>query len=200
MAQQRSEETRSQIMNAATELFCRSGYDAAAVADICERAGVSKGAFYHHFPSKKALFLAILQDWLGEVDRRLNELRQPDLPVSQSLLQMSHVIEGVFTDAAGQLPMFLEFMAQASRDQRVWDATFAPFQSYQSRFGQLLEQGKTEGSLREDVDAQASAWVIIAFAVGVLLQGVVLPQTADWESIAGQGMAMLVDSMQRSKE
>ncbi len=200
MAQQRSEETRSQIMSAATEMFSRSGYDAAAVADICERAGVSKGAFYHHFPSKKALFLAILQDWLGEVDARLTELSQPDQPVSQTLLQMSRVIEGVFTDAAGQLPMYLEFMAQASRDQRVWNATFAPFQSYQSRFGQLLEQGKTEGSLREDVDAQASAWVIIAFAVGVLLQGVVLPQAADWESVAGQGMALLVDSMQRSKE
>jgi len=200
MAQQRSEETRNQIMTAAVEVFCRCGYDAASVAEICSQAGVSKGAFYHHFPSKKALFLAILQNWLGEIDERLSKLRQPDLPVSQALLQMTHAIEGVFTDASGQLPMFLEFMAQASRDKTIWEATIAPYQSYQSRFADMLELGKLEGSIHENEDAQASAWILIAFAVGVLLQGVVMPQSADWETIAGHGMAMLVDSMQRSNE
>jgi len=200
MAQQRSEDTRNQIISTAVEVFCRCGYDAAGVAEICSRAGVSKGAFYHHFPSKKALFLAILQSWLGKVDQRLEELRQPDMSVSQALPQMAKAIGSVFSDASGQLPMFLEFMLQASRDKNVWDATIAPYTVFQSRFSELLEQGKTEGSLREDLDTQASAWVIIAFGVGLLLQGIVLPQTADWEVVTGKGMAMLVDSMQRSNE
>jgi len=79
-------------------------------------------------------------------------------------------------------------------------AGIAPYQSYQSRFADMLELGKLEGSIHENEDAQASAWILIAFAVGVLLQGVVMPQSADWETIAGHGMAMLVDSMQRSNE
>jgi AcrR family transcriptional regulator len=200
MTQQRSEETRNQIVSAAVDVFCRCGYDAASVAEICSLAGVSKGAFYHHFPSKKTLFLAIIQGWLREVDERLNALRDSDVPVSQALLQMTRAIETVFSDASGQLPMFLEFMVQASRDKTVWEATIAPYQAYQSRFAAMLEQGKTEGSIQETEDAQASAWVLIAFAVGVLLQGVVLPDTADWKTIAGRGMGMLVESMQRSKE
>jgi AcrR family transcriptional regulator len=200
MTQQRSEDTRKLIMAAAVEVFCRSGYDAAGVAEICSLAGVSKGAFYHHFPSKKALFLAIMQAWLSGLDDRLNALRQPNVPVSEALLQMSRTIGSVFSDASGQLPMFLEFMVQASRDKTVWEATIAPYQAYQTRFAQMLEEGKNEGSIRGGEDAQAASWVLIAFAVGVLLQGVVLPETADWETIAGRGMAMLVDSMQRSKE
>ena len=200
MTQQRSEDTRKQIMTAAVKVFCHSGYDAAGVAEICSQAGVSKGAFYHHFPSKKTLFLAIMQQWLAEVDNRLNILQQPNVPVSDALLQMTHTIGTVFTDASGQLPMFLEFMVQASRDKTVWEATIAPYQAYQSRFAQMLEEGKTEGSIREGEDAQAAAWVLIAFAVGMLLQGVVLPDTADWETIAGRGMGMLVESMQRSKK
>ena len=141
MAQQRSEDTRNQIISTAVEVFCRCGYDAAGVAEICSRAGVSKGAFYHHFPSKKALFLAILQSWLGKVDQRLEELRQPDMSVSQALPQMAKAIGSVFSDASGQLPMFLEFMLQASRDKNVWDATIAPYTVFQSRFSELLEQG-----------------------------------------------------------
>ena len=57
MPQQRSEETRARILAAALDRFARYGYDATGVAEICRAAGVSKGAFYHHFPSKQAAFL-----------------------------------------------------------------------------------------------------------------------------------------------
>lgn len=198
MTQQRGTDTRNQIMAAAIDLFCRSGYDATGVAEICGQAGVSKGAFYHHFPSKKDLFLAIMDQWLQGLDAQLMALRQPDKPVSQALLDMTDAIGSVFTAASGQLPMFLEFMVQASRDETVWAATIAPYQAFQSRFAEMLNEGKEEGSIQESMEAQDAAWVLIAFAVGVLLQGVVMPHTADWEAIAGKGMSMLVESMQRS--
>jgi AcrR family transcriptional regulator len=68
--QARSEKTHKEIMKSAVAEFSRSGYDAASVADICREAGVSKGAFYHHFPSKQKLFLAIMQDWLKGIDKQ----------------------------------------------------------------------------------------------------------------------------------
>ncbi len=200
MQQNRSERTRREIMNAAVAMFCQSGYDAASVAEICERAGVSKGAFYHHFPSKQSLFLAILEDWLVGIDAQLAQARQADEPVPHSIRRMADTIGAVFQVASGQLPMFMEFMVQASRDQTVWDATIAPYQTYQSQFAQMLADGKREGSIREELDVQSAAWVLIAFSVGVLLQGVVLPETADWKIIAQTGMRMLMDSMQRSSQ
>ncbi|MCX6071787.1 MAG: helix-turn-helix domain containing protein, partial [Chloroflexi bacterium] len=56
--------TEARILDAAAECFGRRGYDATGVADLCETAGVSKGAFYHHFPSKQAVFMALLNRWL----------------------------------------------------------------------------------------------------------------------------------------
>ena len=50
--QKRGEETRSRILDAAQGCFVQHGYDATGVAEICRSAGLSKGAFYHHFPSK----------------------------------------------------------------------------------------------------------------------------------------------------
>ena len=66
--QQRSEETRTRLLEAAVRLFAQQGYDASGVAEICAAAGVSKGAFYHHFESKQALFLALLEEWLARLD------------------------------------------------------------------------------------------------------------------------------------
>jgi len=200
MTQIRSENTREQIMAAAIDLFCRSGYDAAGVAEICSQAGVSKGAFYHHFPSKKSLFLAIMDHWLLGISAQLEAFRTLGKPVPQSMQEMANAIGAIFTVASGQLPMFMEFMVQASRDQTVWDATIAPYQTYQSQFAQMLADGKREGSIRAELDVQSAAWVLIAFSVGVLLQGVVLPETADWKIIAQTGMRMLMDSMQRSSQ
>lgn len=200
MAQQRSKETRKQIMDAAIELFCRQGYDAASVAEICEKAGVSKGAFYHHFPSKQTLFLFILDKWLGNLDSQLMSFRVPGKNVPQSMQDMADTMGSVFNVASGQLPMFMEFMVQASRDKAIWNAAIAPYRDYQNTFANLIKDGIEEGSLNSDTEAQTAARVLIAFATGLLLQGVVMPEAADWRKVANQGVTMILESMQRSNE
>jgi AcrR family transcriptional regulator len=52
---------RKQLLGAAREVFVAQGYHAAAMDDIAERAGVSKPVLYQHFPSKRELYLALLQ-------------------------------------------------------------------------------------------------------------------------------------------
>ena len=141
MTQQRSEETRKQIMIAAVELLCRQGYEAASVAEICKSAGVSKGAFYHHFPSKQKLFLSILDKWMGELDTQLMSFRSPEKNIPQTIQDMADAIGSVFTIASGQLPMFMEFMVQASRDKVIWDAAIEPYSDYQDKFAGLIEEG-----------------------------------------------------------
>jgi len=54
--------TRDRILEAALEVFARKGYHRAAVDDIVRGSGTSKGAVYHHFPNKEALFLALVED------------------------------------------------------------------------------------------------------------------------------------------
>ena len=73
--QQRAEETLNRILEVAEECFAQKGYATTGIAEICQRAGVSKGAFYHHFPSKQALFLTLLNRWLGATERQLEASR-----------------------------------------------------------------------------------------------------------------------------
>jgi AcrR family transcriptional regulator len=53
---------RSQLIDAAREVFVANGYHAAAMDDIAERAGVSKPVLYQHFPGKLELYLALLDE------------------------------------------------------------------------------------------------------------------------------------------
>ncbi len=55
--------TREKLFAAAISSVAEKGYAATAVDDICNRAGVTKGAFFHHFPSKQSLTVAAVNDW-----------------------------------------------------------------------------------------------------------------------------------------
>ncbi len=190
--QQRSEETRAHLLEAALKQFSGSGYDAASVDDICAEAGVSKGAFYHHFPSKQAVFLALFEDWLTSVDAGLEAARKPTVP--ETLTNMARMLPFIFAQADGRLPMFLEFWLQASRDKTVWKTMAAPYQRYQKFFAELVKQGITEGTFRQ-VDPHSAAQVIVSFAVGMLLQGLIAPRDTDWQKAAEQSMKILMKGL-----
>lgn len=192
--QTRSEETRARILEAALKLFAHSGYEAASVDEICSAAGVSKGAFYHHFPAKQAIFLQLLNDWLDRLDDQFARARQDASDVGQVFMNMTNAIPGIFRDADQRLPMFLEFWAQASRDEAVWKTTIAPYRRYRDHFARLIEQGVAEGTFRP-VDPQAAARLVVALAVGMLLQGLLDPQEGDWQAITAESMGIMMNGL-----
>jgi AcrR family transcriptional regulator len=63
---ERTEATTGALVDAARELFARDGYDATSLDAVAARAGVTKGAVYHHFDGKRQLFEAVFQ---REVER-----------------------------------------------------------------------------------------------------------------------------------
>ena len=113
---------------------------------------------------------------------------------------MGKTLGVIFQAASGQLPMFMEFMVQASRDKEVWNAVIAPYRQYQQGFSNLISEGKKEGSFRADVDAEETAWVLISLAVGILLQGIVDPGAANWEKVTNKGVRMILDGLRRRRE
>ncbi|MGY2700708.1 TetR/AcrR family transcriptional regulator [Nocardioides sp. HB32] len=63
----RTSDARERLVAAATELFSERAYSSVGVAEIAARAGVQKGSFYHFFPSKEALALAVIDEhWAGQ--------------------------------------------------------------------------------------------------------------------------------------
>jgi AcrR family transcriptional regulator len=190
--QQRSEETRTKIMEAAIKLFSKRGYNKASVDEICEEAGISKGAFYHHFKSKQALFLALLDGWLQFVDNAIEATKDKTVP--ETFMQITQAFPFVFETAGENLPMFLEFWLQASRDKKIWEASIAPYRRYHKYFTSLIQKGVEEGSFVE-VDAALASRMILSTAMGLLLQSLLDPKGANWERVARDSTDMLVTGL-----
>jgi AcrR family transcriptional regulator len=64
---------RVQLLNAAQEVFVAQGFHAAAMDDIADRAGVSKPVLYQHFPGKRELYLALLEQQVDELTERVRQ-------------------------------------------------------------------------------------------------------------------------------
>lgn len=192
--QQRSEETRARILDAAAAAFADSGFDATSVAQICRAAGVTKGAFYHHYDSKKDVFLELLNRWLGGLDAQLESLRAAQASVPGGLLAMTAVVSDILNAAGGQLPIYLEFLNQAMRDEAVWQASIEPYHRYVLVLAMIVRQGIDEGSLR-DVEPDAAARLITALVMGLLLEALLDPEGADWPAVAREGMQMLLEGL-----
>ena len=195
--QQRSEETRAHILAAALSLFSKDGYDATGVAQICAAAGVSKGAFYHHFPSKHDVFMALLHVWLEALDKQFQATLEGSKDVPTGLLNMAAKAQGVFQDAKGQLPMFLEFWTQAARNPQVWQTTIEPYHHYQAMFAGIIRQGIAEGSFVEH-DADASSRVVLAMALGMILQSMLDRDGVQWEQVIQEGMRLLMKGLAKT--
>ncbi len=67
----RGQATREHLVEVATGLFATQGYDSTSIEAVMRASGVSKGALYHHFPGKDALFEAVLDQLDGRIETAL---------------------------------------------------------------------------------------------------------------------------------
>jgi AcrR family transcriptional regulator len=184
-------ETRARILKAAEECFARYGYDSTGVAEICKAAAVSKGALYHHFHSKQAIFVEMFEIWMDGFTRQMERIRDGAASVPDALLRMVKMTGLVFQRAAGQLPLFIEFLTKASRDPDTWKATIAPYKFFRDFFADLIRRGIEEGNLRK-VDPELTARIIVSFGAGLVMQGVFDPEGGRWAEVGAQGIQTIL--------
>ena len=88
--EERREATRSSIVSAARECFIRDGYENSHTDTILERAGVSRGALYHYFSSKRDVFEAVYVSLVEEtIARALRTRIDSDSPLEELLAACS---------------------------------------------------------------------------------------------------------------
>jgi AcrR family transcriptional regulator len=160
--QARSEATRQKIIDSAVDLINEIGYPAAGLADIIERAELTKGALYYHFDSKEALATAIIEDGGSRIISAFVAAGRPGSPA------MENLIHGVFMvgDTIGNDVL----AAAASRLLR----TFGGFNpAAKSAYGRFLEEMTTrvksavaEDDVRSDLDPDVIARTIFGAMLG----------------------------------
>jgi AcrR family transcriptional regulator len=84
---ERTDATRTALLDAARVLFVEKGYTETATPDIVAAANVTRGALYHHFPDKKSLFWAVIEREANEVAADINARSAEASSAREALLQ-----------------------------------------------------------------------------------------------------------------
>lgn len=112
----------------------------------------------------------------------------------ETFQMMTEYFPYIFESASENLPMFLEFLQQASRDEKVWQASVAPYRRYHKQFASLIKKGIAEGSF-VDVNPDLAARLIVSTAMGLLLQSLLDPEGAKWDKVARDTVQLMMTSL-----
>jgi len=162
--QERSEATTAALVRAARELFAQDGYAAASLDAVVARAGVTKGALYHHFESKQAVGLAVVTELLGGWIRQLSE----------SLAAAADPIAALraWVEGPPRLPLRLGCpLNNLAQEMSAVDETFRErieevFAAWRRGIAESLRRGQRSGHVRRDIDARKTASFILASLEG----------------------------------
>jgi len=189
--EERKKNTINNILKAAAECFEKKGYENTLVIDICKRAGITKGGFYHHFKSKQDLFLRLLNDWIKKVSNRisLSEFKSDDL--YQVLIDIPKKLQPAFEENKSQLPLFLEIYLKAIKDKRLKKVVLKSMSMYMGFFGYIISECIKRGAIKK-VNPDDVSKILFALTIGLLMQGLMDPNGTDWGELATKSLILLL--------
>jgi AcrR family transcriptional regulator len=162
--------TRRKLLDAGMEEIHRRGFQAASLDAILARAGVTKGALYHHFPDKAALGYAVVDEVVKGLllERWLTVLEEsPADPLTALQQTLRHRAESLTAEEI-ELGCPLNNLAQemSPLDEQFRRRIDATFDAWRDGFARALAQGQADGTVRRDVDARRVAAFVVAAAEG----------------------------------
>ena len=148
------------ILEAAEALFSKQGFDAVSVNDISARAGVSKANVFHHFSSKRDLYLAVLQSASQKFGSAIDEFDGGKGSIDENLagFAKAHLARILENEQLSRLILsdVLENAPQQSKDmgEKIFGDNFA-------RLVSLIRGSQENKALRNDIDPAMIAVLLI---------------------------------------
>jgi TetR/AcrR family transcriptional regulator, transcriptional repressor for nem operon len=172
MARERSREpgvTRKKLLTAAFEEIYRRGFQAASLDAILAKAGVTKGALYHHFPDKAALGQAVVDEVVrGFLLERWSVLEPPAGDPVTALQRVLRRRATHLTTREVELGCPLNNLAQemSPLDEQLRKRVAGTFETWTNGVARALERGQAEGTVRRNLDPRKVAAFVVAAIEG----------------------------------
>lgn len=157
--------TRDKLLNAAFCEIHRQGFQAASIANIIEHTGLTKGALYHHFPTKQALGLAVIDEVIktrldGLIFKSLRESARPVETLLEIVATIDERRPSNFIEQGCPLNNLMQEMSPL--DETFRDHLNAVLMLWKDAVENALLRGKAQGVIRDDVDCQAVALFVVS--------------------------------------
>jgi len=162
------EDTRTKrraILDAATELFARQGYENTTIADIAQAAGVAVGTVYLYFRNKHEIYASVSIDWVESIARVLQDPTILALPIRQV---PRAVIEASFRICHDNNELMPLFQVDVQSAEEIWQHKIAEG-SIAGAIDAFLQQAIAQGQLVL-FDTQMYAKILFGMVHSVLYE------------------------------
>ncbi len=168
-------DTRERILHTARELFHARSYADVGIKEICDSAQVQKGSFYHFFPSKRELAMAVIddmaEDWAHGFIAEAFDRDLPPLERLDYMIDAAYYWQKAAKDLEGRMPgcLFGNLALEIStRDEVLRAKLNAVFAKASSQFEETLDEAIEQG-LIAPLDCAATAQAMLAYLEGMIL-------------------------------
>jgi len=164
----KGEETRQKIIAAAAPLFNKQGYAGCVIKDIMAATGLEKGGIYRHFESKEEI-AAEAFDYAWAVSSALRRRGMEEIP--DHVDRLKHYIAGFVTRSTipGGCPLLNTGVDSDNGNPILRERVRNALREWQKMLKTILTDGKAAGTIRQDVDIEKTARLIISGLEGGML-------------------------------
>jgi len=189
--EQRKIESRNIILSTAEKYFAEKGIKETDIEEICREAGLTRGAFYHHFPTKQQFLLELLDRWVNKMASQLSSIQFELKNSVEILTEITEKMQPVFEQAGRQLPIFLELYIKAVNDPDLKKYVLKSYYSYLTFLTDIVSKSAEKDSVKK-TDIEDIPKILFAITIGLLVQGLINPQGADWGKLAKKSIRLLL--------
>jgi TetR/AcrR family transcriptional regulator, transcriptional repressor for nem operon len=163
---------REKLLEAATAILGRNGYQATSVDDILEAAKVAPSNFYYHFKSKEELAIEVLEGYFEKSRQQMGPVFMNRFLSATDKLERLHealVKKATQSQCCGGCPMgnLAQELSDSHPEFRMRLARY--FEECIEGIAMVVEQGIKSGEFREGADPKATAYLIFGSMQGLLL-------------------------------
>lgn len=165
------EHTRQSILDAAFEEIHEHGFQAASLDRILANTNVTKGALYHHFPSKHALGLAVVDNVIADMvqECRIDPLSRNDDPLAAILGAAKAEVDTLTEEEMSRgCPLNNLVQEMSPLDPQFREHLLAILNRWHNAIADALKRGQASGHVRTDVKPEDVAWFVVIVYTGTV--------------------------------
>ena len=160
--------TRASLMSAAEHLFARHGVAGITLTEIARAVGVSGPAIYNHFPSKDALFIAVVQQMYDEEIKSFKRALDPLNSVAEGLRALLELVPTLYRDDGTLQLLGLTAQLEAARNPEVYQVLIEASKQRDQVAIDLAHRAQACGELQARVSAEELGPMLMSLFYGAL--------------------------------
>lgn len=168
-------EKREKIVTSAIQVFSSKGFERTRMDDIAKAAGIGKGTIYEYFSDKETLMNASFEFLFESFSSQEPNDFEPTDSASDKLRKVTWQLVNAMESLGHAYRFFLEYLLFLSRKGEKYGLLEKILVEYRELLTAIIEEGKTSGEFRSDVQSTGAAASFAAWFDGAIFHVIVLP-------------------------